>query len=444
MLIKNAKIVTFNENNDIIENGYVLIKDGIIKNIGENKELYREIKKLESGVEIYDAQGQILMPGFICTHTHIYSAFARGMDLKGGSTANFIEILENLWWRLDRKLTHEDIYYSALTTAIECIKSGVSCIFDHHAGANSIDGSLDVIEKALREVGLRGALCYELSDRDGDRAADEGIRENVRAIKKFKNEESDMIKALFGLHASFTLSDKTLERASIEGNALMAGFHVHVAEGRQDMEFSRSNFKKGVVERLDEYKIINDKTILAHCIHISEEEKELLKKGNVVHNPESNMNNAVGYCDALDLLKRGILVGLGSDGFSANPFRAMDTAYVLHKHQKQDPRVMTPNDVIKLGVTNNSRIASKFFNNNVGIIEENAKADLILIEYNSPTPANRENIAGHIIFGLSNSNVTSTMVNGKFVMKDKVLVNLDENAIYGKSREVANKFWERF
>lgn len=444
MLIKNAKIVTFNENDDIINSGYLIIKDGIIKKIGENQELDKEINNLESGEEIFDAQGKIIMPGFICTHTHIYSAFARGMDLKGGSTASFIEILQNLWWRLDRNLTHEDIYYSALTTAIECIKSGVSCIFDHHAGANSIDGSLDVIEKALRETGLRGTLCYELSDRDGEKAANEGIRENVRAIKKYQNEESDMIKGLFGLHASFTLSDKTLERASAEGNALNAGFHVHVAEGRQDMEYSIDNFNKSVVERLDEYKIINNKSILAHCIHISEEEKELLKKGNVVHNPESNMNNAVGYCDVLDLMSRGILVGLGSDGFSANPFRAMDIAYVLHKHQKHDPRVMTPSDVIKLAVKNNSRIASKFFRNKVGVIEENAKADMIIIDYSSPTPVNRENIAGHIIFGLSNSNVTCNIINGKFVMKDRLLVDADEEAIYGKSRELANKFWERF
>lgn len=444
MLIKNARIFTFDNLNTVIDNGYIKIEDGIIKKIGSMEELKENRDLTDIDSEIIDASHKIVMPGFICTHTHIYSAFARGMSLKGGSTSNFFEILENLWWRLDRKLNHKDIYYSAAATVSECIRSGVTCIFDHHAGAHSIEGSLDVIEKAMREFGMRGVLCYELSDRDGQEIADEGIKENVRFLKKAYNDKTDMVKGLFGLHASFTLSDETLEKASEEGNQLKAGFHVHVAEGKGDKDITVDKYKKGIVERLESFNIINDKTILAHCIHIDEKEKELLIRGNVVHNPESNMNNAVGYCDVPDLMKRGVLVGLGSDGFSANPFRTIDTCYVLHKHSKADPTVMTPDDVIKLAVKNNGIIASKFFSNMLGVIEKNAKADLIFIDYNSPTPVNKDNIGGHIIFGMNSNNVTDSIINGRHVLKEGKLANIDETELFSKCREQSRDFWKKF
>lgn len=439
MLIKNCSIATFDDQNRIIENGFIELEDGLIKKIGSMYEL-----KDTKDEEIIDAKGKLLMPGFICTHTHIYSALSRGMDIKGGSTSNFLEILDNLWWRLDKALTHEDVYYSSLVTLIDCIKNGVTCVFDHHAGPNSVEGSLDVIEKAYRELGVRGTLCYEVSDRDGEEIALKGIKENARFIKKTSSDKEDMVKGLFGLHAAFTISDKTLEIASSEGAALDAGYHVHVAEGKYDKTFNREKYNLGVVERLEKYSMINHKSILAHCIHIDEKEKELLKKGNVIHNPESNMNNAVGYCDALDLVNKGVLVGMGSDGFSANPFRAMDVCYVLHKHEKADPTVMTPKDVIDLAIINNSQIASKFYQNEVGIIKEGAKADLVLLDYNSPTPLNKDNLYGHIIFGMNSNLVTHTIINGKLIMKDRILVNIDEVEIMAKSREVAKDLWRRF
>lgn len=439
MLIKNANIFTFDENNSNISNGFISVKDGIIHKIGSMAEL----KETDTAEErnIIDAKGKLIFPGFICTHTHIYSAFARGMFLDGDNPSNFMEILKGLWWRLDKKLELEDIYYSALVTLIEAIKSGVTCLFDHHASPYAVDGSLDVIEKAFNELGVRGTLCYEVSDRDGLEIAKQGIKENLRFIKKQKQE--DMVKGLFGLHASFTLSNETLALASEEGNSIGCGYHIHAAEGIEDYEHSRQSFGEGVVERLEDFSMLNRKTILAHCIHIKDKEIELLKKVNVVHNPESNMNNAVGYCDVFKLLCKGVLVGLGSDGFSSNPFRAIDCCYVLHKHQKKDPRVMTPFEVVGLAIKNNSRIASKFFNNEVGIIKTGAKADLIFIDYDAPTPLNASNIFGHIIFGMSDGMITDSIINGKIVMKDRVLQCIEEQEIFAKSRELAQKLWKR-
>jgi putative selenium metabolism protein SsnA len=438
MLIKNARIVTFDDDNKFIENGFLIINDGKIAKLGNMIELTDN----EENQEVIDAKGKLLMPGFICTHTHIYSAFARGMDLKGASTSNFIEILQNLWWRLDKKLNHEDIYYSALVTLVQSIKNGVTCLFDHHASPFSIEGSLDVLERAFKDIGTRGTLCYEVSDRDGTEKALEGIKENVRFIRK--NQKDEMVKGIFGLHASFTLSNSTLELASSEGCSLGTGFHIHAAEGADDCKHSRRYYGEGVIEHLQNNFILNHKSILAHCIHIKNDEVELLKKCNVVHNPESNMNNAVGYCSAPVLLNKGIIVGLGSDGFSTDPFRAMDCCYILHKHENKDPTIMTPDQVIKLSIKNNSRIASKFFKNAIGVIKTGAWGDVILVDYASPTPLNRENICGHMIFGMSSSMVTDTIVNGKIVMKDRKLINIDEERIFSKSREQAEKLWERF
>lgn len=438
LLIKNARIVTFDEKNSILENGFVKIDGDIITEVGSMSEL-RE----KDEINALDAFGKILMPGFICTHSHIYSAFARGMILNGKNPSNFAEILKGLWWRLDKKLTHEDIYYSALTTIMDCIKCGITCIFDHHAGPYSVDGSLDILENAFRDMNMRGTLCYEVSDRDGPEIAEKGIRENSRFLNKIANSKDDLVRGLFGLHAAFTLSNNTLLKASEEGNRIGAGFHVHAAEGILDYEQSISNYGMGVVERLNKFNIINSRTILAHCVHIKEEEKELLERGNVVHNPESNMNNAVGYCDVLDLINRNILVGLGSDGFSTSHLRAMDICYVLHKHEKKDPRVMTPYDVIKLGVINNGKIASKYFKNPLGKIVNGAKADLIFVDYNNPTPLNSSNIYGHMIFGLNDNMVTHSIISGRVVMENRNIVIFDQDEVISKSREIAQKLWDR-
>ena len=439
MLIKNAKIFTFDEEDKYIENGFVKVLDGIITKIDYMYNFTEDMQ--QKGEEIIDAKDKILFPGFICTHTHIYSAFARGMILEGNNPSNFLEILRNLWWRLDKKLNNEDIYYSAMTTLIESIKGGFTCLFDHHASPFCIEGSLDTIEKAFKTLGVRGSLCYEVSDRDGFDIAKQGIDENIRFIKK--NKEDELVKGIFGLHASFTLSNKTLDLASNEENPLSSGFHIHAAEGIEDFLYNRRNYGHGIIERLEEHSIINHKSILAHCIHIKGDEIKLMKKANAVHNPESNMNNAVGYCDALRLMDNGVLTGLGSDGFSSNPFRAMDCCYVLHKHDQRDPRVMTPNDVIKLSIKNNSKIASKFFKSGVGVIKTGARADLIMLNYNSPTPVTKENICGHIIFGMNSEAVTHSIINGKIVMKDRIIQGIDEKEIFEKSRELAQRLWNR-
>ncbi len=438
MLITNGTLVTFGEENEIIPYGALLIEGDQIAALGRTTELVDRYPD----EEILDAQGKLVMPGTICAHTHFYGAFARGMAPKTEPPSNFLQILEYLWWRLDKALNLDDVRYSALVCLVDAIRNGTTTLIDHHASPHAIVGSLDVIAEAVMEAGLRACLCYEVSDRDGEEIAIEGIRENERFIK----EASDSLLAgTFGLHASLTLSDETLKRAAEVAGELTAGFHLHVAEGKADPADSLKRSGLRVVERLEKAGILGAKTIAAHCVHIDAFETDILRETatKVAHNPRSNMNNAVGVADVPRMLRRGIDVGLGNDGFSNNMFSEMKTAYLLHKHAQGDPRVMGADQVLQIAVRNNRRIANLFFPKPLGELSIGAYADIILLDYISTTPLHAGNFPWHLIFGMDGGQVDTTIVGGKVLMKDRKLLTLDEEAICARSRELAQKLWAR-
>ena len=310
-LIGNGILITRNGQETLIENGCVAVEGNIIINYGKTDEM----KTAYPNASFYDAKGGLIMPGLINAHGHIYSALARGMSLKNaGISKNFTQILENLWWRVDRALSTKEIEASAYVTYLDGIRNGVTTVFDHHASAGSVAGSLFNIAGVANDIGVRTSLCYEVSDRDGKQISDAGIKENADFIGWAEDEQSDMIKAMFGLHASFTLSDETLEKC-VE-TAADCGFHVHVAEGIDDLNDSVNKYGMRVAERLDRFGILKPNTLAVHCIHVNDNEIKLIKDSGsiVVHNPESNMGNAVGCADVLKMMNEGILVGLGTDG----------------------------------------------------------------------------------------------------------------------------------
>ena len=292
LLIGNGTVLTLGNSNQVIPNGGVLIQDRKIQEIGLTEDLQTRFPD----AEFIDAHGKLIMPGMINTHMHLYSTFARGMDSKSKAPKSFGDILEGLWWKLDKLLSLEDVYYSGLTPLIECIKTGTTTIIDHHASPMAIKGSLFALAKAAKEIGVRAAFCYEVSDRDGEEIAQEGIQENVDFISACQANPDPMVAGLFGLHASFTLSDQTLAECSSAAKGLDAGFHVHVAEGKEDLDDSLTKYGMRVVERLEKFDILGPKTLAIHCVHNNDHEIDLLKASqtSVVHNPESNMGNAVG------------------------------------------------------------------------------------------------------------------------------------------------------
>jgi putative selenium metabolism protein SsnA len=318
-------------------------------------------------------------------------------------------------------------------------------LIDHHASPNAIDGSLDTIAGAAKQAGVRVACAYEVTDRDGPERAKAGIAENLRFINQCKREPYPLIGASFGLHASFTLSKKTLEECHDAAKRAGSGFHVHVAEDWADQQDCLDKYELRVVERFEKEEILGKQTIAAHCIHLDAYEMAMLRETstNVTHQPRSNMNNAVGTQNSLELLKRGICLGLGNDGFSNDMFAEMKTAYLVHKHSAKDPRVMGADQVMQMAVANNARIGKLFWQRPLGELTPGAAADIILLDYPSPTPLTVGNLPWHIIFGVDGSHVTTTICAGKVLMRDRVLLTLDEAEIAAKSRERAAQLWAR-
>lgn len=439
LLVGNGRLVTQNNKAPYIENGCVAIEENIIKEFGSTA----DIRKKYPDAEFIDAKGKVIMPGMINTHMHFYSSFARGMA--SAPSTNFVEILENLWWRLDKVLTLEDVKYSALVTIIDCIKSGTTTIFDHHASPMAITNSLFTMAETSKEMGVRSCLCYEVSDRDGKGIMEEGIRENVNFIKHANADDSDMLKGMFGLHASMTLSNETMEKCAEAMVGLNSGYHIHTAEGIADVYDSLNKYGKRVVQRLMDFNMLGEKTITPHCVHVNNFEMELLKesKTNVVHNPESNMGNAVGCAPVMEMMNRGLTVGLGTDGYTSDMFESMKVANILHKHNLSNPSVAW-GEVPTMLFENNKKIASKYFTKTVGSIEEGAYADLIIVDYNPHTLMDGSNYNSHILFGMTGRSVDTTIINGKVIMKDREIIGIDEELIYAKSRELATNLWERF
>lgn len=440
MLIGNGRVITHDREYPYFENGGVLIKDGLIIEVGESDIL----KERYPNEEFLDVENNLIMPGFINTHHHIYSAFARGMKSSGKAPKDFQEILESLWWRVDKKLNHEDVKYSALTTYIDSIKNGVTTVFDHHAGPNSITGSLDVIGEAAKEIGIRSCLCYEVSDRDGVEIAEEGINENIRFIKKCQEDQGNVLKGMFGLHASFTLSDETLKKCQEAVAGLNVGYHIHIAEGIGDLNDSLEKYGKRVIERLSEFDILGEKTIGVHCIHIDKKEMNILRdtKTNVVHNPESNMGNAVGCSPILEMYAMGIHLGLGTDGYTSDMLESLKVGNIIHKHEKQNPSVAW-GELPTMLFENNRKIAEKYFNGTMGVLKSGAVADVIVVSYNPLTEIDGDNYNSHLLFGVMGRDVVTTIVDGKVVMKDRKILTLDEKEVFKNSRVVSKKMWLR-
>ncbi len=446
MLITNGTIITLGAENRVIENGAVYVRGPRIMDVGATRALVIKYPREEK----LDAHGKLVMPGSIVAHTHFYGAFARGMSLPPGPPPkNFPEILQQLWWKIDRALTLEDCKLSALVSLVDAIRNGTTTLIDHHASPNAIDGSLDAIADAVLESGLRASLCYEVTDRNGTSGARAGVRENLRFIKKVMGREwrraSNRVSAAFGVHASFTVSDKTLDHCLDAMDGLGAGFHIHVAEDIADEDDALQKFKQRVGERLEEHGVLGAKTIAAHCVHVDAGEIEILQrtKTNVAHNPRSNMNNAVGVADVLGMMRRGVNVGLGNDGFSNNMFSEMKTAYLLHKSHRRDPRRMGADQVLQMAYANNAKIARVFWKPLVGELSVGAFADIILLDYVPYTPLTAGNFPWHLIFGMDGTHVTHTMCAGKWLMKDRVLLTLDEEAIAARAKEHAKKVWKR-
>jgi putative selenium metabolism protein SsnA len=439
-LITNARLVTWDAQNTIMDDGALYIDGDHIQAIGTT----RELSLAYPDAERVDARGQLVMPGNICAHTHFYGAYARGMAIPGEPAKDFPEILRRLWWPLDKALDADAVRLSALVCLVDAIKHGTTTLIDHHASPNHIEGSLDLIADAVDQAGLRAVLCYEVTDRDGQAKAEAGIAENVRFIAK--STQHARVRGAFGLHASMTLSEDTLRRCVAAAPA-NAAYHIHVAEHEADEIDSVSKYGKRVVQRLHDHGMLNARSILTHCVHVDDAEIARLVESQafVTHQPRSNMNNAVGAMAFDRMLRDGVKVCIGNDGFSNNMWADWKDAYLLHKIANRDPRMANGADVVtRAAICNNAALAGSFFERNMGVLNVGAYADLIFVDYHPYTPLTSGNLPWHILFGFEASMVTTTMVGGKMLMRDRQLLTLNEAEIAREALALAPAVWARY
>ena len=437
LLVGNGRLITRDEAFPYAEDGAVALDGEVIKEVGALSELRAKYPD----AEFVDARGGVIMPGLINVHTHIYSGLARGLAIDGFNPTNFLEVLDGQWWYIDRHLTLDGTRASAYATVLDCIRDGVTTIFDHHASFGEIPGSLFAIRDVCRELGMRACLCYEVSDRDGEEKCVEAIRENADFAKWAREQDDDMIKAMFGGHALFTISDKTFEQM-VKANDGMTGFHIHMAEGMNDVYDSLRNYGCRPVNRLLYNGVLGEKTMLGHCIHISPAEMDILRETGtmVCHNPESNMGNAVGCSPVLQLFQKGILIGLGTDAYTHDMLESLKVLLPMQRHNACLPNVGW-REATGMLFENNAKICARYFKKPLGVLKPGAAADVIIMDYKPFTPFSHENVDGHMLFGMEGKNCRTTIINGKVLYKDREFVGIDEDKINAFCMEQSKKLW---
>jgi putative selenium metabolism protein SsnA len=394
----------------------------------------------ERGDEVVECGGAVLMPGLVNGHTHLYSALAAGMPAPPREPRNFHEILELIWWRLDRAHTLESVEVSGQIGALAALRCGTTTLIDHHASPNAIEGSLSALETGISAVGCRGVLCYEVTDRNRPDEAHSGLAENERYAKACATRSDLRFAAMVGAHASFTMEDESLAGCVALAQQLGVGVHIHAAEDPVDERITRERFGLSLMERFHRVGLLDvPGTIFAHGTHFSDIDRAIVCERthlSLAHNPSSNMNNGVGYMPALEFPRPTLL---GTDGIGADMWREARVAE-FKSHDSGFP--------LRFGwslkmLGESARIASKCLGVKLGVLEPGAAADLVLTNYRPATPLTAENPAGHFLFAMGPEFVRDVMVGGWWLMRKGHVVTCDEPAMRGRSVEVARGLHER-
>lgn len=432
-------IFTNTETNPILESGAVLMDNGDILDVGQ----IAKLKKANPEATTIDLGDGLLTPGLVNIHHHLYSSLARGWNPGGASPENFPQVLDRIWWKLDKALRMEDIYYSAIVGLAESVLSGVTAVIDHHASYGAIKGSLDAVAEAFSLIGMKGSLCFELSDRAGNDAFNAGLKETAAALIKWPGISKDSrLHAMTGLHASMTLSDKSLKRIKEVTGKFESGYHFHLAEDISDQGDCQAKHKMRIVERFAKFGILSDKSLAIHGVHLNEDEIKLLQETgtNLALCARSNQNNAVGFPKWWNY--KGIKIGIGTDGIGSDIIGEAKSALYISRHISQKPDFGF-GLLEELLLVNNPEIFQKLTGHQVGKIAAGYPADMVLWRYNSPTPLNKDNIWGHYLYGLYNRQADSVWIDGKRILRNGEFIQFDYDELLTKARISAQSLWER-
>jgi len=382
------------------------------------------------GEEVVDLAGRWLMPGLVCGHHHLYSALACGMPFVEEAPTGFADMLAKVWWRLDRALDEEGVRASGLVGAASALKAGTTTLIDHHASPSFIEGSLEALDESVAEIGQRRILCYEVTDRGGTERAQAGLRAHENLLGKQGEERA----LLVGVHANFTVTDKTLEAAAEMARGAGVGLHIHVAEAAEDETVTG----EPLVSRMEHCKALVPGSIFAHCIHLSRQELRILAERDIVvsHQARSNMNNGVGYAPTQHFDDSAML---GTDGIDGDMFSELKVAFFRAQEANAG---MSPERALRL-LTQSAHQAGERLGVPLGRIEPGFAADLVVLDPCAGPPLTAENLAAAMIFRLSSAQVRSVMIGGRFRLQDREIVDVDESALDQRAQAAALSLWAR-
>lgn len=383
-----------------------------------------------------DCTGCLVVPGLVVGHTHAYSALATGMPGSGAPPRTFREILERVWWRLDRALDAETLEVSALVAAAQAVRAGVTCLFDHHESPGFIDGSLDVIARAFEQIGIRGVLAYGATDRHGAAGAREGIAESERFAKRTRG--APLVRGMIGLHAPFTCADGTLEAGAGAAASTGAGLHFHAAEGPDDQTAAGERWGVRLIPHLERVGLLGERTLIAHAVDIDAVEAESLAERRcfVAHQPRSNMNNGVGYAGRIQGLDRLVL---GTDGVDQDVLAELRAAF-FRRREHAGPSLWP--DAPRL-LAGGHRLARAFLDPGLGTLAPGAPADVTVFAHDPPTPLEAASLGAHLVFGMGTARARDVFVGGRQILRAGRLTAVDEVRLAARAREVAPRLWAR-
>ena len=413
--------------------GELRVEEGRIAAVGESV-------AAGLGDAVHDCGGAVVLPGLVNGHTHLYSALAVGMPSPEQPPESFRHILERVWWKLDLALDERAIETSAVIGAIEALRCGTTTLIDHHASPNCIGGSLDLIERGVDRVGLRGVLCYEVTDRNGSDGRNAGLNETTRYLDRCSRRGDGRFAGLVGAHALFTLEDQTLKELGDLGREFDTGLHLHLAEDACDEETCNADHQMFLVDRLKAHGLLQPAAVFAHGTHLSDDDLRALSRVGctVVHNARSNMNNSVGYAPVHGMLG-AVPVALGTDGIGSDMLAEAKAAYFKARDEGTG---VAPGHVLAM-LANSARRASRALDIPLGRLEAGQAADLVVTDYVPPTPMTDDNVPGHLLFGIEARHVKDVMIAGQWRLRDRRVVGLDETAERRAAAEVAAALWDR-
>ncbi len=437
ILVKNGVVVTMDPQRRVFERGAVAVEDGRIRAVGPQEKVLGEV----SADEVIDAEGGIITPGFICAHTHLYGILLRGATLPLPPPTDFTQNLQRIWWPVDQAMDYEHAYASALIASLEFLRTGTTTFADTFSGPNAIEGVLDYIARAVSEVGIRGIVAFEATERRSAEEGRRGVEENLRFIREGRFER---VKGMMSLHASFTLTDGLIREAVEKARELGARITIHVSEGRWDLYHNLERYGERTVERLKRLGLLGEDAILAHVVHVNDDELSLIKETgtHVAHNAMSNMLNAVGVPRVRDMLRMGINVAIGNDGYIFDVFENMRATFLLHKVHHQDPRVLSPMEVLEMVTVNAARAYG--LEGELGSLEEGKRADVVVIRPEIlPTPLTRTSVYGHLVNTIDGDDVDTVIVDGEVLLKGGRPTRVSFEEVNRKAQKAAASLWER-